>query len=122
MKIYIVTAGEYSDYHIERVFLDKKKAEYWARLENGIDEYTDCGIEEFDTSDENVDCAAKIVPVYHYDEWRSEWGRECMAVPGVVFRNERFQLFSEKELPEEVVEKIFRDRRTQMEAEKNGLT
>lgn len=34
-KIYIVTAGEYSDYHIERVFLSKGKAKNYAKYHQG---------------------------------------------------------------------------------------
>ena len=47
MKIYVVTAGIYSDYHIEKVFTDRKKAEeykLWLRDSNDIEEY--------DTSDD----------------------------------------------------------------------
>lgn len=48
MKIYIVTDGEYSDYHIEAVFTDKKKAEIYASLHN-------CDwVEEFETHDDNI--------------------------------------------------------------------
>ena len=32
MKIYVVTSGCYSDYSIEDVFLDKKKAQYFAKF------------------------------------------------------------------------------------------
>ena len=47
MKIYVVTAGIYSDYHIEKVFTDRKKAEeykLWLRDSNDVEEY--------DTSDD----------------------------------------------------------------------
>lgn len=42
MKIYIVTAGSYSDYHIEKVFTDKEKAENyrkWCYDANDLEEY-----------------------------------------------------------------------------------
>ena len=45
MTIYVITAGEYSDYHIERVFLDIDKAYTFARLNN-------MEVEEWETSDE----------------------------------------------------------------------
>lgn len=32
MTVYIVTDGEYSSYHIEGVFLDKDKAEYFRKF------------------------------------------------------------------------------------------
>src|SRR3990170_494625 len=39
-KAYVVTKGEYSDYGIEGVFLDKALAERWAtRVEGGVEEY-----------------------------------------------------------------------------------
>lgn len=50
-KVYIVTAGEYSDYHICRVFLSKEKAELYSSLVNGG------MVEEFDASDESVTSA-----------------------------------------------------------------
>lgn len=63
MKIYAVTEGEYSDYHICAVFDDKKKAELYCAvreekdfLDNKYyvfgDEYM---IEEFDTDDVNIE-------------------------------------------------------------------
>lgn len=48
MKVYVVTAGEYSDYHIYRVFLDKSKAESYAKLLGG-------NVEPYETDDDNYD-------------------------------------------------------------------
>lgn len=47
MNIYIVTSGIYSDYRIERVFLDKNKASEYAEW-SGSDHVN---VEEYDTSD-----------------------------------------------------------------------
>lgn len=47
-EIYIVTAGDYSDYHIEAIFKDKEKAEAYCKC------HKDCGIEDFDFSDDNI--------------------------------------------------------------------
>ena len=44
MIVYIVTAGEYSDYHIEHVFLDRKKAEQYVALQ-----HRDCERYGYDT-------------------------------------------------------------------------
>lgn len=63
MKIYAVTTGDYSEYHICEVFTDKKKAELYCAvreekefLDNREivfgDEYM---IEEFDTHDDNIE-------------------------------------------------------------------
>lgn len=46
--IYVVTAGCYSDYHIEAVFKDKSNAEYYCTC------HEDCEIEEYGLSDDNV--------------------------------------------------------------------
>lgn len=52
MKIYVVTSGYYCDYHIEKVFADKKAAEAYCKGRNlynfGDDEYS-ANIEEYET-------------------------------------------------------------------------
>lgn len=45
---YVVTSGEYSDYHIDGVFSDKEKAEFFADKDN------DRSIEEYDIDDEQM--------------------------------------------------------------------
>lgn len=57
MKIYIVTSGEYSSYHIDGVFLDREKAEYYC----AVHKYNDCYgysesmmVEEYDAEDDNI--------------------------------------------------------------------
>lgn len=69
MKIYIVTAGEYSDYRIEKVFTDKAKAEEFAKWC-----YDSNGIEEWDTEDDiNVEKYYKITAQYKmYDNGKLE--------------------------------------------------
>jgi len=47
MKVYIITEGEYSDYHIERVFLDRAKAEAYTNF------HPFAYIEEYETDDDN---------------------------------------------------------------------
>lgn len=49
MRVYVVTSGTYSDYMIERVFLDKDKAEEYREWLPGGDNY----VEEYDTSDDD---------------------------------------------------------------------
>lgn len=49
MKLYIVTDGEYSSYHIEDVFLDKDIAETYCALHCPTGQ-----IETYDTSDDNI--------------------------------------------------------------------
>lgn len=52
MKVYVITAGDYSDYHIIGVTADKKVAEKYCGLRSGYDEYGfgfSPRIEEYDT-------------------------------------------------------------------------
>ena len=46
MKVYVITDGNYSDYHIKQVFLNKDKAESFAKLH----QYR---VEEYDIFDDN---------------------------------------------------------------------
>lgn len=49
MKVYVITTGEYSDRQIERIFMNKEKAEKYEDLcGNG------CLLEEYETSDDNI--------------------------------------------------------------------
>jgi hypothetical protein len=58
MKVYVVTSGEYSDYMINKIFLDKDKAEEYRKwLPDSND------IEEYDTSDEDVMIKQYVVRV-----------------------------------------------------------
>lgn len=54
MKIYIVTSGEYSDYHIEAVFTDEEQAQLYCAT------HYDCDIEEWEADE------IKITPVDIY--------------------------------------------------------
>lgn len=47
-EVYIVTAGEYSDYYIKAVFKDRAKAEAYCKC------HKDCEIEDFSFSDDNI--------------------------------------------------------------------
>ena len=49
MKVYVVTSGEYSDYMIRKIFLDKDKAEEYRKWLSDSND-----VEEYDTSDEDV--------------------------------------------------------------------
>lgn len=69
MKIYIVTAGEYSDYRIEKVFTDKDKAEEFAKWC-----YDSNGVDEWETENElDVEKYYRICVQYKlYDNGRTE--------------------------------------------------
>ena len=51
MKLYIVTAGCYSDYHIEAVFTSLRKAELYIAIHSNTD---NIGINEYETADEKI--------------------------------------------------------------------
>ena len=56
-KVYVVTTGEYSDYHIERVFLNRAKAETYAQIVRETDDYwyaNSVCVNEYDTSDDII--------------------------------------------------------------------
>jgi ketol-acid reductoisomerase len=48
MKIYIVTSGSYSDYHIDEVFTNLEQAQLYCATRNTA-KYADYDIEEYDT-------------------------------------------------------------------------
>lgn len=56
-KVYIVTAGSYSDYHILGVFLDKDKAEQYVKIHNHKPYWSSgLSIETYDTMDKTLEC------------------------------------------------------------------
>jgi hypothetical protein len=59
MKVYVITKGSYSDYHICAVSLDPEEADRLARIYS--DSWDSAGVEEFDT-EEHRDWHAGRVP------------------------------------------------------------
>lgn len=53
MKVYIVTEGSYSDYHIEEVFTNKEQAELYCAI------HEDCRIEEYEADECKIDGKAE---------------------------------------------------------------
>lgn len=53
MKVYVVTTGEYSDYGIDAVFLEEKKAMLYCAVRN-IKSPDSFKIEEYETLDDNI--------------------------------------------------------------------
>ena len=72
MKVYIVTQGIYSDYRIEKVFLDPEKAKAHAMMINS--KYEDAIVEVYDTFDDDVvvnkDLKGKVMFCYKF--WKSK--------------------------------------------------
>ena len=57
MKLYVVTSGEYSDYHIDAIFLDRQKALQYCAAK-GICE--DVSVEKWETADESIECSKNV--------------------------------------------------------------
>lgn len=68
MKIYIVTAGTYSDYKIEAVFTTEEKAEAYV---DKYGDYDNRSIEEWDTDTENTDKETALYTV-RIDDYGTE--------------------------------------------------
>lgn len=65
-KVYIVTSGSYSDYGIDRVFKDKRKAEIWCAEKNTKYEWDEYRIEEYEYSDDKMEYREDIELVYRF--------------------------------------------------------
>ncbi|MBR6289301.1 MAG: hypothetical protein IKR19_08200 [Acholeplasmatales bacterium] len=53
-KVYIVTSGSYSDFSIDKVFLDENKAELYKDNMNKTSGHNDYIVEIYDTFDDNI--------------------------------------------------------------------
>lgn len=127
MTVYVVTAGEYSDYGICAVFTDKEKAEIYAAA------YTDkrnedCYVEEYDT--EEVEIESSKPPKRKWRMFFDKYGvlsqlgtsstltfREVNQItPG---RNRTLVIATlDKDIPKEKAEKIICDRFAKWKAER----
>ena len=58
--IYVLTSGEYSDYHIVMATTDKAKADYFNKL------YTDSNIEEYD------DSKIQMLPIFNVVKYKRD--------------------------------------------------
>ena len=135
MKVYVVTAGEYSDYHIIGVRLRREDAEKLALLFSGPRSYYEPEIEEYDTNDftelfyglkqyyayfnkklELLECYTNNSDNTTLDDYFREGVREiqwiCSSTKYVV------QVYAKDK---EHAEKIAKDRLAQFCAEKEGL-
>ncbi len=64
MTVFIVTRGEYSDYHIEAVFSNREDAIKYCALHN--DDYEPCEIEEYEMDEYSYDGNVKVGYEYEY--------------------------------------------------------
>ena len=126
MKVYIVTNGEYSDYHIDRVFSNRTKAAYYCAVQNARHEtHMACDnyrIEEFELSDKAVEISERKEVVYLYTD--EDDGVPIFGSPSMVYEFIGFDCYSiasAKPLSQEKLKKIVEDLRTRYLAEKEGL-
>ncbi len=135
MKVYVITQGEYSDYGICAVSLDKGDAERKCALlnrnaRNG--EY--CEIEEYDTDDTVVDTTEEVKKRFYMsmsDEDKAIWLEElCLTfedenrvwlTKGCCENIVRCIATLPKDATEEQAKKIMLDRVAKFKAERAGL-
>lgn len=118
MKIYVATEGEYSDYHIEAVFLSEKEAELYVAVHQGQ-------VEEYETADGNIkidkdDCVGYFYETCMCGTQLSQWHYPMLKSRGVLQ-----DLILGIWLPEdnfEKAKKIYQDKLAQLKAKENGLT
>lgn len=131
MKVYVITKGKYSDYHICGVATDKETAEKLRVL--NTDKWDKADVEEFDT-DDGVKDLEKYVPAflvrYDADEdncfaGRNRCSRDSLGVisENIGYSGPYFQEFIEHRegMTEEKAKKIFFDDLAKYRAEKEGL-
>ena len=66
MKIYVITKGTYSDYHICAVSEDKEKAKKLQKFFNGTETYNQARIEEYETDFHLTEIEAGYKAYYCY--------------------------------------------------------
>jgi hypothetical protein len=121
MKIYVVTEGEYSDYHICGVFTKEKKAERYAYLIGG-------DVEEYEDEDANNPEQLMI----EYDRRRNEinvkgtyWGGEDRMLYDLFYCyvpfSERMAQEEDKWKLKDILLKIAQDRYAKFMARELGL-
>ena len=62
-KVYVVSGGSYSDYHIKRIFLNKEKAEAYIKVcdDGDLNE-----LEEYELSDDEIFIPAYCIKITYY--------------------------------------------------------
>ena len=134
MKVYVITKGSYSDYHICAVATDKEKAEKLAEIYT--DRWDDAEVEEYDT-DATIDVLNGRIPYAIRFDMRLnmrnasnelEW-RVSPFTPGVVeeplyggFKNEKQLVVRLYALDETTAIKVAAEKAAEFLAQKEGLT
>lgn len=77
MKVYIVTNGEYSDYHIVKVFLDKAMADDFAERATTSGYGNDYKVEVYDTEEDANNNLLTFRVSYFKDVWDCNYVEDC---------------------------------------------
>ena len=142
MKVYVITQGSYSDYHIVGVKLTREEAEKVVTAgKNKREEIFDYDmhIEEFDTDNITVESANEVKDMYEcifdyktLENRNTDWRGDTFISINHPYLDTRYH-FGEKYdaiviestfphgTPTEKVEKIMRDRAAKFKAEREGL-
>ncbi len=137
MKAYVITSGEYSDYQIKAVCLDKDKAEQiCATINDGLIRaklYGDtASIEEYDTDEYELDSDCAIGNLYVLHAKINKISKRYMYEPILAFMRKyiTFEEIGDEvhveatfpiEMNREKAEKIMRDELAKWKAEREGL-
>ena len=137
MKTYVITSGEYSDYEIKAVCLDKEKAEQICATINErlirAKRYGDtASIEEYDTDEYEVDSDWAIGYLYVLHAKCNNISKQYMYEPiltftrkDITFEQNGDEVYIEATFPLDMdakkAEKIMRDELAKWKAEQEGL-
>lgn len=123
--VYIVTDGEYSDYHICEVFTDKRQAQLYAAANNCY------GVEEYEADRIKADAAKKPLRqwvaiidrgfVHHVFGNGFTFANKEVWQERSSWKNGRFYTSLEPDIEEEQAVKIIADRYSKWNAERMGL-
>jgi len=129
MKVYIVTSGEYSDYHIDGVFDDLNKAEIYAATIDG-----ECSdpvyIEEYDTEEIKIESSKEVKKQWCFDISKSKkvfdfsithTFRNVNTIREGLDGSHHVYMTLNKDVSEEKAQKIAFDRLAEYEAKKQGV-
>lgn len=143
MKVYVVTSGEYSEYHVDGVFLSEDKAIAFCANHNHACLGDSCmdpfNIEEYETMEDNIESTSEDI-VYRY----FVWGMHYCDAPVIMYDRDiehdmktnkwRDKYYDRTGFPKiqqyvylnrpdrETAIKIVQDRYAKWKAEKEGLT
>lgn len=118
-KVYVVTEGCYSDYHIEAIFSDKNKADIHAALLNSTPGRDGAEVEEYELDDVEIDTNKKVIHYAVVGYCRGEVQRVniCDGIDGLIkfdqsikINDDRYNWINVKTDDVEKAKKIFYDK------------